>query len=61
MFLNKEVLVIPMLTQFEQHCNAAGAAAMGATVIKNIKCKNYGTIRHWLDNGQPDRSEIPRP
>ncbi len=59
MYLNKKVLVIPMLTQFEQHCNAAGAAAMGATVIKTLSAKNYPTIRHWLDNGQPIEVKYP--
>ena len=33
MYLGKKILVIPMMAQYEQHCNAAGAAAMGATVI----------------------------
>mgnify|MGYP001605232462 CR=1 FL=1 len=51
MFLNKKVLAIPMLTQYEQHCNAAGAADMGATVIKTLDQKYYPAIRNWLDNG----------
>ena len=51
MYLNKKVLVIPMLTQYEQHCNAAGAAAMGATVIKTLHEKHYDTIRNWIDKG----------
>jgi uncharacterized protein (TIGR00661 family) len=59
MFLNKKVLVIPMLTQYEQHCNAAGAAAMGATVIKTLDQKFYPVIREWLDNGKKIEVNYP--
>ncbi len=59
MYLNKKVLVIPMQTQYEQQCNAAGAAVMGATVIKNLSEKNHGIIRQWLDQGQPITVNYP--
>jgi uncharacterized protein (TIGR00661 family) len=59
MYLNKKVLVIPMLTQYEQQCNAAGAAAMGATVIKTLDEKYYTTIRNWLEEGQPIKVDYP--
>ncbi len=53
MHLGKKVLVIPMLTQYEQQCNAAGAAVMGATVIKTLSEKYYAVIGDWLQNGKP--------
>ena len=59
MYLGKKVLVIPMLTQYEQQCNAAGAAAMGATVIKTLSEKYYGAIRQWLDEGKPIKVDYP--
>ena len=59
MYLNKKVLVIPMLTQYEQHCNAAGAKAMGATVIKTLHEKYYDTIREWIDNGKKIEVNYP--
>jgi uncharacterized protein (TIGR00661 family) len=59
MYLGKKVLVIPMLTQYEQHCNAAGAAAMGATVINTLDEKHYNTIRRWLVNGNPISVDYP--
>lgn len=59
MFLGKKVLVIPMLTQYEQHCNAAGAAAMGATVVPTLEEKHYGTIRSWLAEGKPIHANYP--
>jgi len=59
MYLNKKVLVIPMLTQYEQHCNAAGAKAMGATAIKTLSEKNYPFIRQWLDKGKKIAVDYP--
>ncbi len=59
MYLGKKVLVIPMVTQYEQHCNAAGAAAMGATVVNTLDEKHYGTIRRWLVEGKPIEVDYP--
>ncbi len=59
MYLGKKVLVIPMLTQYEQQCNAAGARAMGATVIKTLDEKHYDTIRNWLVEGRPIEVDYP--
>ncbi len=59
MYLGKKVLVIPMLTQYEQQCNAAGAAAMGATVIPTLDEKHYGAIRSWLVEGKSIHANYP--
>ena len=59
MYLGKKVLVIPMLTQYEQQCNAAGAAAMGATVIKTLDRKYMATIGRWLNEGKPIAVNYP--
>jgi len=59
MFLGKKVLVIPMLAQYEQQCNAAGAAAMGAAVIQTLEPKNHSIIRQWLDLGKPISVDYP--
>ncbi len=59
MYLGKKVLVIPMQAQYEQQCNAAGAEAMGATVIKTLDEKYYSTIRQWLDVGKPIVVDYP--
>ncbi len=59
MYLGKKVLVIPMLTQYEQQCNAAGAAAMGATVIKTLDEKYYDVIRRWLVEGKHLQVDYP--
>lgn len=59
MYLGKKVLVIPMQAQYEQQCNAAGAAAMGATTIKNLDEKYYDVIRHWLVAGEYIKVDYP--
>ncbi len=59
MYLGKKVLVIPMLTQYEQQCNAAGAAAMGATVIPTLAEASYPVIKDWLQNGKAIHVNYP--
>lgn len=59
MYLGKKVLVIPMLTQYEQQCNAAGAVTMGATSVPTLDARHYSTIRNWLHNGQPVHVNYP--
>jgi uncharacterized protein (TIGR00661 family) len=59
MYLGKKVLVIPMHAQYEQQCNAAGAVAMGATMIKTLEEKYHPEIRNWLTNGQPITVNYP--
>lgn len=59
MHLGKKVLVIPMLAQYEQQCNAAGAVAMGATMIKTLGNRYYDIIRDWLENGRPIKVDYP--
>jgi uncharacterized protein (TIGR00661 family) len=59
MYLGKKVLVIPMQTQYEQHCNAAGAAVMGATVVNSLSEKYYGVIGEWLENGKHLEADYP--
>ncbi len=59
MYLGKKVLVIPMQAQYEQHCNAAGAAIMGATLIPTLNERYYGGIRQWLETGLPIKAEYP--
>jgi len=51
MFLGKKVLVIPMANQYEQHCNAAGAAQLGAKIIAALQQESVTEIREWVNNG----------
>ena len=63
LYLKKKLMVIPMKSQFEQHCNAAVLETMGVPVLKSLKKKHLDKIRDWVDNGQvvdvdyPDMTE----
>ncbi|MES2701853.1 MAG: glycosyltransferase family protein [Bacteroidota bacterium] len=59
MYLGKKVMVIPMSGQFEQQCNAAGAAVMGAGVIKSLDEDHYDGIQQWLTRGTCIKVDYP--
>lgn len=59
MYLGKKVLVVPMQAQYEQQCNALGAAAMGAAVIQSLNEKYYDIIAKWLESGQAIEVNYP--
>lgn len=50
LFLEKKLLIIPMKTQYEQHCNAAVLKSMGVKVMKSLKKKHASKIEEWLDD-----------
>jgi uncharacterized protein (TIGR00661 family) len=47
--MNKKLLVVPMKSQYEQHCNAAALKKLGVPVLKKVKKKYLVTIEEWLD------------
>lgn len=51
MFLNKKLLVIPMIGQYEQQCNALAAKNMGAIMIDGLNLMHHRTINLWLNQG----------
>lgn len=51
-FLGKKVMVIPMANQYEQYCNAAGAATLGVPYIWRLDQDNIPAVRQWVLNGQ---------
>ncbi|MEP7169619.1 MAG: glycosyltransferase family protein, partial [Bacteroidota bacterium] len=59
LFLNKKLLVIPMKTQYEQHCNAAMLKDMGVTVVKKLKKKHADKIEAWLDDKRTVKVNYP--
>ena len=48
LFLHKKLMVIPMKSQYEQHCNAAALKEMGVPVIKSLKEKHTDKIKDWI-------------
>lgn len=47
LYLKKKLMVIPMLGQYEQQCNAAALQKMGVPVIDKLSIKNMEKIRNW--------------
>ncbi len=48
--LNKKLLVVPMKSQYEQHCNAAALKKLGVPVLKKVKKKSLQKIDKWLES-----------
>ena len=51
LFLNKKLMVIPIKTQYEQHCNAAVLKSMGVSTMKSLKNKHHEKLEQWINNG----------
>lgn len=52
LYMGKKIMVIPMKSQYEQHCNAAAAAELGVPVIKKLKSKYIHLVDAWLNHTQ---------
>jgi uncharacterized protein (TIGR00661 family) len=52
LYLRKKVLMIPMLGQYEQQCNALSAMRLGVPVIQQIDRTFNSTIKNWLNQEQ---------
>lgn len=50
LYLHKKLLVIPMKSQFEQHCNAAALKKIGVPVVKKMKKKYLDKIISWIES-----------
>lgn len=59
MFLGKKVMVIPMIGQYEQHCNALGAKKAGCTVVTEVNGNFMNQLKNWLDYARPVRISYP--
>lgn len=57
--LNKKLLVVPMKSQYEQHCNAAALKKLGVPVLKKVKKKSIKKIERWLEEGKPLNISFP--
>lgn len=59
LFLQKKLLVIPMKSQYEQHCNAAVLKSMGVDVMKSLKKKHREKLADWIENGKVIKVNYP--
>jgi uncharacterized protein (TIGR00661 family) len=57
--MNKKLLVVPMKSQYEQHCNAAALKKLGVPVLKKVRKKSLHKIEAWLD--EKNRLDISFP
>jgi len=63
LFLQKKVMMIPMLGQYEQQCNALAASQMGVPVVEQIDDSFVSKLKAWIKEDQrvwvdfPDETE----
>jgi len=51
MYLGKRLLVVPIVNQYEQLCNATALAEMGVSVVQHINQSFTESVRYWIKNG----------
>lgn len=59
MYMGKKLIVIPMKSQYEQHCNAAALKHLGVPVMKSLKKKHLHVLENWILHGQPISINFP--
>lgn len=52
LYMKKKLLVVPMKSQYEQHCNAAALKEMGVPVLKKLSLKYHDKIAAWIASGE---------
>ena len=51
MYLGKNLLIVPIVNQYEQLCNAAALAELGVSVVQRINAHFTDTVGYWLKHG----------
>lgn len=59
LYLGKKIMLVPMKGQYEQHANAAAAARLGASVVREIQAGFPGQLREWLLKAAPAVQNFP--
>ena len=59
LYLKKKIMAIPMLSQYEQECNAKALADMGVNVITKIGPDFKKQVLAWLKSAKPIDVEFP--
>jgi uncharacterized protein (TIGR00661 family) len=57
--MNKKLIVVPMKSQYEQHCNAAALRKLGVPVLKKVKKKSIKKITKWIEGAKPLNISFP--
>lgn len=50
LYLKKKLMVVPMMRQIEQQCNAAALEQLGVPVILSLQSKYYEKVNEWILN-----------
>lgn len=50
LFLGKKLLMVPMINQYEQECNAEAARILGVTIVARIDRNFANKLKTWVDN-----------
>lgn len=50
LFLEKDILVIPISGQYEQYCNAESLKEMGVIVVDRLDLNFYDAFNRWIKN-----------
>lgn len=59
LYLGKQLLVVPMKKQYEQHYNAEALREIGVPVLKNVKKKRLPQIQEWIETNKPVELAYP--
>jgi uncharacterized protein (TIGR00661 family) len=59
LYLQKKVMMIPMLGQFEQQCNALAASKLGVPVIHAIDENFAAEVNKWVANDKKIKVDFP--
>ena len=59
LFMNKKLLVIPMLAQYEQECNAKALSDLGVQVIESINDDFGFVVKKWLAEAKVTPVDFP--
>lgn len=59
LYLKKKLMVLPMLNQYEQQCNAVALKEMGVESCKKISPVFPDRIRYWLKNASIPEVQFP--
>lgn len=59
LFMQKKLMVVPMKSQYEQHCNAAALKEMGVPVLKKLSKKQEANIAAWLQSKEIIEVQYP--
>jgi uncharacterized protein (TIGR00661 family) len=59
LYLGKKLMVIPLMLQYEQYCNAEAFRRIGVRVVRKVDDDFDIALKDWLYNDSPIRINFP--